>query len=128
MEDDRPGILIVEDDPRMAQVWKEILQVLGRSITCVPDGIDAIQACQQQAFAVILMDVGLPVLDGISTMELIHAQHTIPVILVTGVFLEAFNRRIGLRSGAVGYLIKPVGRKQLLAEVSYFLQLSALVG
>lgn len=100
-------LLIVDDDPLVCQSLKLLLgkedgfEVIG----VAHNGQEAIQMCQQQP-DVILMDIQMPVMDGIESMKIIKQQYpAIPVVMLT-TFQDERNIRLALQAGAEGYLLK----------------------
>jgi len=101
-------LLIVDNDPLVCQSLKLLLgkedgiEVIGIAL----NGQEAIEMCQQQQPDVILMDIQMPVMDGIESMKTIKQQHpVIPVVMLT-TFQDERNIRLALQAGAEGYLLK----------------------
>jgi len=101
-------LLIVDDDPLVCQSLKLLLgkedgfDVIG----VAHNGLEAIQMCQQQQLDFILMDIQMPVMDGIESMKIIKQKYpAIPVVMLT-TFQDERNIRLALQAGAEGYLLK----------------------
>lgn len=78
-------VLIVDDDEGMRDTLVDILQGLGYSVSLATDGTSAVQAIQGQDFALVLLDVRMPNMDGVETLRCIHAlQPGMAVILMSG--------------------------------------------
>src|SRR5687767_13926202 len=82
------NILMVDDQPARLLTYRAILEPLGHNLVAVNSGLEALDALMKQEFAVVLLDVKMPGMDGFETAELIHDHprfETIPIIFVTGV-------------------------------------------
>jgi CheY-like chemotaxis protein len=103
-------ILCVEDDHRSAGVVSCVLEAVGYRVVCVPDGRMAIEALASERFDLILLDLGLPDMDGFTMLERVrrlgHADG-VRVLVVTGCVDEPFRTRAA-ELGCVGFLEKPV--------------------
>ena len=108
-------ILIVEDEVKVALLYKKGLQNEGFSVTAVFDGEQALQAIQTSVYNLILLDLGLPVKDGWAVLkELRRLGNECPVILITAYDI---TRREALAAGASDFLSKPFKIKALLSVV-----------
>jgi CheY-like chemotaxis protein len=117
--DDRPLVLVAEDDPVMRTFLQRALEGEAFESIGVANGREAIERIRQHDVAVLLMDVQMPVLDGLQALQEIRADsrsRTLPVILVTASHGES-DRIRGLESGADDLLAKPVAVKELAARV-----------
>ena len=116
-------VLLVDDNAVNRAVAQNFLEKSGYEVVEVGDGLDAVEACKQEAFDVILMDVQMPRLDGLSATRLIREQekaagtgrHSV-IIAMTAHALAGDKERC-LESGMDGYLAKPIERAQLIAAV-----------
>lgn len=110
-------VLLVEDDERMAAAVRRGLKAEGIAVDHAPSGEDALWRAQAATYAVVLLDLGLPGIDGITTCErLREAQVWTPVLMLTA--RDAVQDRVqGLNSGADDYLAKPFSFDELLARV-----------
>ena len=122
----KANILLVDDQPSNLLALEAILEDLGQNLVRATSGEEALRRLLDSDFAVILMDVKMPGLDGIETAAIIRernrSQHT-PII-----FLTAFERSEveifkGYRLGAVDYLFKPPQAEVLRSKVSVFVEL-----
>lgn len=120
---DSPGerslVLVADDDPAMRTFLQSALQREGFETISAVNGREAIAQIRQHDVAVLVMDVQMPVLDGLHALREIRADsrsRTLPVILVTASHGEA-DRIRGLESGADDLLAKPVAVKELAARV-----------
>ncbi|PJE80469.1 putative signaling protein [invertebrate metagenome] len=119
-------ILVVDDRPENLLAMKKVLKPLGADIHTVDSGAEALSMVIHHRYAVILLDVQMPEMDGFETAELIHGNSetaSIPVIFVTAISKENTYVCKGYEAGAVDYLFKPVNPDILLGKVKVFLAL-----
>lgn len=119
-------ILVADDNPVNLRVATRLLREMGHSGVLVTDGEKALKALDAQAFDVALMDVTMPVLDGLSTVAAIRQRERdghrkTPVIMVTAFDLPSDRARM-LAAGADGYLAKPLERAALEVELKRVLR------
>ncbi|MGH7206591.1 MAG: PAS domain S-box protein [Nitrospiraceae bacterium] len=123
------SILLVDDDPGSLMAMETILAGPGRRIVKAESGQDALRHLLQQDFALILLDVRMPRLDGFETAALIRqrgrSRYT-PIIFLSAVDTMDADVFRGLSSGAVDYLFKPVVAEVLQTKVSVFVDLFRL--
>lgn len=122
----KPKILVVDDLTANLRAFERILRGLNAEIISVESGNDALAMVMIHDFAVILMDVEMPEMDGIETAQLIHqdeAYSRIPIILVTAHDDCADLLVRGYAAGAVDYLHKPLRQSIVASKVRVFLQL-----
>jgi signal transduction histidine kinase len=127
---DRPSanILMVDDQPARLLTYRAILEPLGHNLVAVNSGLEALDALMKQEFAVVLLDVKMPGMDGFETAELIHDHprfETIPIIFVTGVHVTEFDRLKGYKAGAIDYVYIPVIPEILRSKVAVLVELYA---
>ena len=120
------SILIVDDDAQNLTALQELLQNLGPKLVAVNSGEEALRQVLKQDFAVILLDVRMPGIDGFSTAKLIRerqrSRHT-PIIFLTGAHDDVSSMFRGYRSGAVDYIIKPAMPEVLQSKIAVFVEL-----
>ncbi len=119
-----PNILIVDDNPSNIFAMKNLLEDLKINMYEASSGNEALQLLTQHEFALVLLDVQMPEIDGFETAELMRKnKHTkdIPIIFVTALSREEQYIRKGLQVGAVDYLLKPLDPIILTSKVSVFL-------
>ncbi len=125
--DARSGdILVVDDDPANLAAIEATLEDLGRELVLVDSGRAALRALLQRDFALILLDVRMPGLDGFETARLIRSRprsRHVPIIFVSAYPQEDAEILHGYRLGAVDFLFKPIVPEVLRAKVSVFVQL-----
>ncbi len=119
-------ILVVDDNPGKRLSIISILEPLGHAIVEVDSGEAALRAVLKQSFAVILLDVQMPLMDGYETASLIRthrrSEHT-PIIFITAHASEETKRPIAYASGAVDFIVAPVVSDILRAKVRIFVEL-----
>jgi len=120
------NVLIVEDDPRLRLALRDMLEGADRNIVAAQSGEDALRAVLKEDFAVILLDVNMPGMDGFATARLIRSREgsrNTPIIFLTGTNQDAVSRFRGYEVGAVDYLVKPVLPEVLRSKVAVFIDL-----
>jgi CheY-like chemotaxis protein len=120
----RGPILLVEDNPKNLKLIRDLLQVEGYATLAAEDGETGISLARAQPPALILMDVQLPGMDGISVMRALKedpATRHIPVVALSAFAMKGDKERF-LREGFDAYLAKPIDIEQLLAVVAGFVQ------
>jgi DNA-binding response OmpR family regulator len=119
-------ILVVEDEPKLAAVLRRGLQEQGYAVDLAHDGEDGLCLAEQEAYDLILLDLLLPTLDGLTVCRRLRAaRRNVPVLMLTA--RDGVDDRVaGLDSGADDYLIKPFAFRELLARVRALLRREAL--
>jgi hypothetical protein len=79
----RARILIVEDDPRLAATLERVLQTEAHDVEIAPDGNDALRRARERSFDLVVLDIMLPGVDGISVCKRLRATGPIPILLLT---------------------------------------------
>ena len=119
------SILLVEDEENLQEALKLNLELEEYEVTSVYDGAEALKAVQQEHFDLMILDVMLPELDGISVCENIRLQNNdIPILMLSAKNSSA-DRVLGLKKGADDYLTKPFNLEELLLRVSKLLEKSS---
>ena len=122
---ERASILIVDDLPEKLLVFRTVLEELDQNLVCVRSGQEALREVLQQEFAVILLDVNMPDIDGFETAALIRrykrAAHT-PIIFITS-YADEMQTARGYSLGAVDYILSPVVPPVLRSKVQVFVRL-----
>lgn len=124
MSERKISILLVEDEENLQEALKLNLELENYEVTGVYDGVEALQAVQQEHFDLIILDVMLPELDGISVCENIRLQNNDIPILILSAKNSSADRVLGLKKGADDYLTKPFNLEELLLRVSKLVQKS----
>ena len=116
-------VLCVEDHPINLQVVECIMNSAGIQLTAVANGAEAVQACEGRRFDVVLMDMQMPVMDGLTATRAIRAREAaegwppVPIVMVTAHALPE-HREMSAAAGADRHLTKPVNSAELLSLVS----------
>lgn len=116
------GILLVEDEPNVVSVIKRGLAEFGYEVSVAGNGATGLQMALDHDFDLVILDVMLPVMDGIQVCKLIRQQkQTVPVIMLTA--LDSTENIVnGLDSGADDYLVKPFKIAELAARLRTLLR------
>src|SRR5688572_1041103 len=119
-------ILLVDDQPARLLTYEAILSPLGHRLVTAASGVEALRRLMEREFAVILLDVSMPEMDGFETAQMIH-QHprfeSTPIIFVTGVHVSELDRLKGYEVGAVDYVYVPVVPEILRSKISVLVEL-----
>lgn len=116
------NILLVEDEDNLHETLKLNLEIDGYTVTSAFDGNKALKAVENEYFDLIIMDVMLPELDGISATERIRIQNIETPILILSAKNTTLDRVAGLKKGADDYLTKPFDLEELLLRVEKLIQ------
>ncbi len=114
-------ILVVEDDDRVASALRAALERAGYGVTRAGDGAEALTAVGKGDLDLVLLDMGLPDMDGLEVCARIRSGSGVPVIAVTARGTER-DRVDGLRTGADDYVVKPFALAELLARIEAVLR------
>jgi DNA-binding response OmpR family regulator len=121
-------VVVVEDDPHIADLVDLYLRREGFRVLLAPDGERGLALVKQEAPWIVILDVGLPgTLDGFDVCRAIRAQGSTPVLFLTARDDEV-DRVLGLELGADDYLVKPFSPRELVARVRAILRRTRDVG
>ena len=109
-------VLLVEDDNAIASSVVTSLETAGLFVTHVASGQEGIDAVASMEPDVVLMDLGLPDMDGLDAAKIIRESSTVPIIIVSARGDE-LDRVLGLELGADDYVVKPFSQRELLARI-----------
>ncbi|MBB1429929.1 MULTISPECIES: response regulator [unclassified Pseudoalteromonas] len=109
-------LLMIDDDTGLCELLSEYLTAQGFEIQSVHDGEQGLKLAQANDYALILLDVMLPTLDGFEVLKQLRQTKLTPVIMLTAKG-EDFDRIFGLELGADDYIPKPFNHRELLARV-----------
>jgi DNA-binding response OmpR family regulator len=117
-----PRVLVIEDDDAIAQVLQRSLRLEGYDVRLAGDGIDALELAHAFLPDLVILDLGLPGMDGIEVARTLReGEDDVPILVLTA--RDAVESRVeGLDSGADDYLIKPFERQELLARLRALLR------
>ena len=124
--DEKVSILIVDDRRDKMLAYESILADLGQNIVCARSGKEALRCLLRQDFAVILLDVNMPIMDGFETAALIRQRprsETTPIIFISAVNDTETHVSRGYSIGAVDYILTPVVPEILRAKIAVFVDL-----
>ena len=113
--------LVIEDEPDIACAIRAVLESGGLEVLTAADGRSGLRSFHAGRPAVVLLDIGLPVLDGWAVLDRIRELSDVPVLILTSHSLEAEKVR-GLRAGADDFVTKPFSNAELLARVQGLLR------
>jgi DNA-binding response OmpR family regulator len=111
-----PTVLVVDDELKIARLIRDYLEQAGFVVATASDGKGAIASARQLKPDLIVLDLGLPNIDGLDVIRALRMGSNVPVVVVTARADEA-DRIVGLELGADDYVVKPFSPKELVARV-----------
>ncbi|MDX9709103.1 MAG: response regulator [Trichloromonas sp.] len=114
-------ILIVEDEPKLAELLADYLRQSGFEVRLVADGMAAVPAIHEQKPDLVLLDLMLPGRDGMDICQETRRFSSVPIIMVTA-RVEEIDRLLGLELGADDYICKPYSPREVVARVKAVLR------
>lgn len=117
MNKGKANILVVEDEENLHEALKLNLEMEGYEVTSAYDGAEALQKIGNEYFDLIIMDIMLPEIDGISVTESVRVSNNDVPILMLSARNSGADRVLGLKKGADDYLSKPFNLEELLLRV-----------
>jgi len=121
-------VLLAEDNPTNQKVVQLILAGVDADLTIVENGAEAVQACEASSFDVVLMDLQMPVMDGLAAIRAIRlheaesdAPHKMPIVVLSASAM-LHHREEALAAGADFHIAKPVTASDLLVGISRALE------
>jgi two-component system response regulator BaeR len=114
-------ILVVEDNPAIAQLLVDYLRVAGFEVQALGDGLKALQAIEQAPPDVLVLDLMLPGLDGLALCRAVRRFCDVPILMVTA-RVDEVDRLLGLDTGADDYVCKPFSPREVVARVKALLR------
>jgi two-component system, OmpR family, response regulator MprA len=114
-------VLVIEDDAEIADVLRRFLRQEGHEVRTATDGEQALPAAAEFVPDLVILDLGLPGLDGVEVCRRLRTDGDVPILILTA-RTETEDRVEGLDSGADDYLVKPFDRQELLARIRALLR------
>jgi two-component system alkaline phosphatase synthesis response regulator PhoP len=109
-------ILVVDDEPKITQLARDYLEHAGYTVLTARDGKAALTAARAERPDLIVLDLGLPGLDGLDVTRALRKDSRVPIIMLTARGEES-DKLVGLELGADDYIVKPFSPKELVARV-----------
>jgi DNA-binding response OmpR family regulator len=109
-------ILVVDDEPTVTEVVERYLRLEGYEVAVVADGGEALAVSRQWSPDLVVLDLMLPVIDGLEVCRQLRRDSQVPIIMLTARGEEA-DRIVGLELGADDYMVKPFSPRELVARV-----------
>src|SRR5437764_13038851 len=108
-------ILIVDDEPKIVQLTRDYFEHAGFAVTTALTGKAALAAAHGEKPDLIVLDLGLPEIDGLDVTRALRRESNVPIIMLTA-RAEETDKLVGLELGADDYLTKPISPKELVAR------------
>lgn len=109
-------ILVVDDEPKIVQLARDYLERAGFGVLTAGDGVSALANARAGKPDLVVLDLGLPEMDGLDVTRALRKQSNVPIIMLTARGEET-DRLVGLELGADDYVVKPFSPKELVARV-----------
>ncbi len=122
MSNKKANILLVEDEVHMHHTIKLNFKLEGYQVSSAYDGVEALKFIESEYFDVIVLDVMMPELDGISVVEHIRLNNIETPVLILSAKNSSVDRILGLKKGADDYLTKPFNLEELLLRVEKLIE------
>lgn len=119
-----PEILLVDDDLELTELLAELLALEGFNVTVVHNGQEALSILKTQSFDLMLLDIMMPVLNGVETLKQLRKTSSMPVLMLSARD-DDIDRVLGLELGADDYLPKPFNDRELVARIKAILRRTA---
>jgi two-component system, OmpR family, alkaline phosphatase synthesis response regulator PhoP len=117
-------ILVVDDEPKIVQLVRDYLERAGFAVSTVRDGTEALMRARSERPDLIVLDLGLPGLDGLEVTRRLRRDSGVPIIMLTARHEET-DKVVGLELGADDYVTKPFSPRELAARVRAVLRRNA---
>jgi two-component system response regulator CpxR len=117
------SLLLVDDDVELCGMMKEFFAETGHRLECAYNGRDGLNSALNGAYDLVILDVMLPVFDGLAVLQQLRRRKDLPVIMLTA-RVQQHDRILGLNTGADDYLPKPFDPDELLARIRAVLRRS----
>src|SRR5467141_5170794 len=116
-------VLVVDDEPKIVQLARDYLEHAGFAVVLAHDGRAALATARAEKPDLVVLDLGLPVLDGLDVARTLRGESNVPIVMLTGPSEES-DKLVGLELGADDYVTKPFSPKELVARVRAVLRRS----
>jgi len=116
-------ILVVDDEPKIVELARAYLEHAGFAVVSASDGTEALTRARSDRPDLIVLDLGLPKLDGLDVARALRTGGGVPIVILTGRSDES-DKLVGLELGADDYVTKPFSPKELVARVRAVLRRS----
>ena len=110
------NILIVDDEAKIRELIRKYAEFEGHTVAEAENGMDAVQVFKKGGYDIIIMDIMMPVLDGLSAAREIRKSSDVPIIMLSARG-EEYDKIGGFQSGADDYVVKPFSPKELMLRV-----------
>jgi DNA-binding response OmpR family regulator len=120
-QEPRPAVLLVEDEQSIGQLVRGYLEQAGHRVVWVRSGEEALAELDRHGFGIVVLDIGLPGMDGFDVCRRLRARSTVPIVMLTARDEEA-DRVAGLELGADDYVPKPFSPRELAARIKAVLR------
>lgn len=120
-------VLVVDDEPKIVQLARDYLEHAGFEVLTSADGAAALQLARSRRPDLVVLDLGLPTMDGLDVMRALRAESSVPIVVLTARDDE-LDKVLGLELGADDYMTKPFSPRELVARVRTVLRRSERVG
>lgn len=122
MKEPKASILVVDDEENLHEALRLNLELEGYEVTSAYDGNEALKKINNEYFDLIIMDIMMPEVDGISVTETVRVNNNEVPILMLSARNSSADRVLGLKKGADDYLAKPFNLEELLLRVDKLIQ------
>jgi len=123
----KASVLLVEDEENLHETLRLNLEIEGFEVTSAYNGTQALKSIAEEYFDLIILDIMLPEIDGISVTERVRLQNLEVPILILSAKNSSADKVLGLRTGADDYLTKPFNLEELLLRVNKLIQKNILL-
>jgi len=123
MNERRMSVIIADDEPITRLDMREVFEAKGFNVVdAVSDGFDAIKACRKYHPDLVLMDIKMPLLDGLSAARIINEEECVGTIVLMSAYSEKEYLDSAKENGIDGYWIKPIDEKSLMFNVELLIE------
>ena len=116
-------LLICDDEPGLRTVIKRYAQFEGYEVREAGDGTEAVEACKEESFDIIIMDIMMPVMDGFTAVKEIRKDSNTPVIMLSAKG-EEYDKILGFELGIDDYVVKPFSSREIMLRIAAILRRS----